>query len=93
MERIVVNRTKELLAIKSRREQRRITIRDIESETGLDKSVVHRWLQNEVRRIDLHVLEGWCNYLDCEPGDILVRETVEKADESPEIINPELLTA
>ena len=40
-------------------------------ETGTDYKVVNRYLNGEIERIDLIVLERFCNYLDCDISDII----------------------
>lgn len=40
-------------------------------DTGTDYKVVTRYLNGEIERLDLIVLERICNYLDCELEDIV----------------------
>lgn len=84
----IVNRFKELLAIKERRENRSISQRDVAEELGLAKTTVDSYARNDVTRFDSHVVMKLCNYLGCSVGDLLVMEQV---DETPEHESPLLV--
>ncbi len=77
VERRVVSRLSELLAAKARREGRgRISIAQVCEETGLARTTVDGYAHNTVTRYDAPVLLALCDYLGCEPGDLLVIEEV-----------------
>jgi len=85
----VLNRFRELLAIKERREGRYISQRTVAEETGLAKTTVDRYARNEVSRYDEDVILTLCNYLGCDVSDLLVIEEVPNGgDESPETKTP-----
>ena len=86
-EKRVVNRFAELLAAKARREDRRITIQDVVEETGLARGTVDNYTHNTVSRFDAPVIKALCDYLGCEPGDLIIMEGAE----SPEIETPLLV--
>ncbi|MBK9751829.1 MAG: helix-turn-helix transcriptional regulator [Chloroflexi bacterium] len=74
---VLSNRFTELLAIKARREKRRISQREVARETGLAKRTVDSYARNEVTRYDAPVVLALCNYLGCDAGELLVIEDVE----------------
>lgn len=60
-----------LVAQKALRERRRIGIRVIVSEAGASRSAVERLLNNTIKQVPLDDLAAICEWLNCEPGDIL----------------------
>ncbi len=87
-QRVIANRFTELLAVKMRREGRKITHEMIAAATGLSTTTVGSWARNEVTRFDTPVVLVLCDYFDCGLGDLLVIETVE--DSTPEMEAPRL---
>lgn len=67
----IINHVPELVKKKKFRYRRRINIRQVERETGLEYSTCARWLKSRVTKADWPVLEAWCKYLDCGVGDLL----------------------
>jgi DNA-binding Xre family transcriptional regulator len=63
-----------LVAQKELREKRRIGIRVIVEETGAARSAVQRLLNNTIREVPLEALAALCEWVPCEPGDILKLE-------------------
>lgn len=51
----------------------RYTFERLSEETGLSIGTVRSWYKGHVERADLAALDKWCEFLDCEPGDILIR--------------------
>ena len=43
----------------------------LSQDTGTDYKVVTRCINGDIERLDLIVLERFCNYLDCEIADII----------------------
>ncbi len=70
-----------LVARKSMREKRRYGIRTIVEETGASRSAIERLLKNTIKNVPLDDLGKLCEWLQCEPGDILRLEPV--PDEPP----------
>lgn len=70
----VVNRFKELLAVKERREQRSISQRDVAAATGLSRSAIDSYAANIPTRYDARVILALCEFFDCTPGDLIVIE-------------------
>jgi transcriptional regulator with XRE-family HTH domain len=83
---ILSNRFTELLAVKARREQRRISQREVARETGLAKRTVDSYARNEVTRYDAPVVLALCKYLGCDAGELLVIEEVEESEDTPELM-------
>lgn len=65
-----------LVAQKELRENRRIGIRVIVEETGAARSAVQRLLNNTIREVPLDALAALCEWVPCQPGDILRLEPV-----------------
>lgn len=92
----IVNRLKNLMADKGRREGRVIYQIDVAQETGLAKTTVDSYARNEVTRYDARVLETLLRYFECDLDDLLVFEEVDapEGDKTlPEIETPELEVA
>lgn len=68
-----------LVAHKELRENRRIGIRVIVEETGAARSAVQRLLNNTIREVPLDALAALCEWVPCDPGDILRLEPVPDA--------------
>lgn len=66
-----------LLSDKERAEQRRITIEEIHSQTGVSRATVRRWMTKEpFRQLDMDVANVLMNYLGCTFRDlVLIEET------------------
>lgn len=82
----VVNRFEELLAVKERREKRRISQRTAAEEMGITQVTIGRYARNELSRYDESIILAMCNYLDCAIGDLLIIEEADngQGNESPE---------
>lgn len=78
------NRYQELLSVKERREQRKITQRIAAKEIGVTTVTIGRYARNEVERYDEEVILAMCNYLGCSLSEFLVIEEIEDGEESPE---------
>jgi putative transcriptional regulator len=48
-------------------------------ESGIRYATVWSWSRGEVARLNLQALDSICEALDCQPGDLLVRETTVKS--------------
>ena len=51
--------------------RKKISKNKLSQDTGTDYKVVTRYLNGEIERLDLIILERFCNYLDCELSDII----------------------
>ena len=60
-----------LVAKKELREKRRIGIRVIVNEAHASRSAVQMLLNNTIKQVPLDDLSAICQWVPCEPGDIL----------------------
>ncbi len=67
-------RLKELIAKKERQENRRITYLDIQAETGISPNTLSTMNQQKIKKIGISTIDRLCAYLDCSPGDLIVRD-------------------
>lgn len=88
MKQVLSNRFTELLAVKARREQRKISQREVARDTGLAKRTVDSYAKNEVTRYDAPVILALCDYLGCSVAEFFVVEQMEDLD--PEWGTPQL---
>ncbi len=63
-----------LLSQKEQLEGRRIRNNEIVQAVGVNEHTVARWPKEDVSKIDVPVLEGFCNYFNCDVGDLLYIE-------------------
>ncbi len=63
-----------LLAAKSDREGRSISLRELQRETGVPISTVMGLANNTIKRVPLDELNTICEYFDCDVGDMLKRK-------------------
>lgn len=77
----VLNRVPVLLAEKFGSEDK-IVVQRIAQDLRLTYSTVERWVKNDVTRADFPILEKWCEYLECDIGDILIYIPGDKSDDA-----------
>ena len=65
-----------LLAQKSDREGRSISLREVVRGADVSVSTVMGMANNTIRRVPLDELNKLCEYFDCDVGDILKRKVV-----------------
>ena len=69
---------KQRLAEKSLRERRTITMHDVTEATGISRATLTRIANIPGYNTNTYTLDLLCNYLDCEPGELLeLRNTSE----------------
>ena len=68
----IQNRLKVLLAEKELRENRKLSYRTIAEETGMSTATLTLYMKQGVGAFDTGTLEKLCEYLNCQPGDLLV---------------------
>lgn len=73
-----------LVAQKELREKRRIGIRVIVEECGASRSAVERLLNNTIKQVPLDDLASICEWLNCQPGDILRLEPLPEEFVTPQ---------
>lgn len=90
---VLMNRLAEHIAIAERRENRRISNRQIAQDTGIAKTTVDAYVRNDREQFDRRVVLKICDYLGIDPVKdffVIVEVEVETAgdEESPEQKNP-----
>ena len=65
-------RLRELMAIKSRRDQRRITYSDIVASTEIRTTTFTRLARDRSEKVALTTVDRLCAYFDGQPGDLFV---------------------
>ena len=60
--------------------QKGIRVADADRLTDMGRTTLYRLYNNEVTRIDFASLERLCKLLDCTPGDIILYEEDERAE-------------
>ncbi len=68
-------RIRELMAIKGRREMRRITYDDILAQVGVSKGTLVKLANDRAARIGMSVMNRLCAYFECQPGDLFIHIT------------------
>jgi putative transcriptional regulator len=66
-----------LLAAKSQREGRTISLRELQRDTEVPISTVMGMANNTIKRVPLEELNALCEYFECDIGDLLKREEAE----------------
>lgn len=66
-------RLRELMAIKSRQDGRRVTYHQITQATGIFNSTLSRLANNRFDGIGMNVLDRLCVFFNCQPGDLLIQ--------------------
>jgi DNA-binding Xre family transcriptional regulator len=70
-----------LLAQKSRRERRRISLRRVAEETGINPYTIYAIANDTIKEYSKEAVVKLCGYLGCDVGDLLTLEDV--PDETP----------
>jgi putative transcriptional regulator len=65
--------------------EKRVKSKDLAEYVGISLANLSLLKQGKVRGVRFHTLDRICEYLDCEPGDILYRDrnkqSIERDDE------------
>lgn len=69
------NRFGVLLAEKSAREKRNISISEVSRISGITRQTLQSWANNAVSRYDAPVIDALCTYFNCTPGDLIIQES------------------
>jgi len=75
--RVLKNRLLLLIQERERAMGRRVKLKDLSSFVGITNHTVTSWIRNEVRKYEAQIVEGFCDYFDCDIGDLLYFEYVE----------------
>lgn len=65
------------IKLKEISEARGLKMYRVQKETGLDAGLIRRYWHNQTTSVDLRYIDRLCAFLDCQPGDLIVRVTVE----------------
>lgn len=85
----VRNRLPILLAEKKFNENKKISLREVASESGVSLSVITSYMNGSVTRFDGDTIAKLCTYLNCGIEDLLVIvEDARFADDPEEKISP-----
>lgn len=84
----VQNRLDELLAIKARKEGRRISRRDLERETGISLTSIQNWANNRVQQFHSNQIATFCEYFGCGIEDLLILVPDDAGELAPEMETP-----
>lgn len=79
--RVLKNRLLILIQERERKMSRRIKLKDLASFVGVTNHTVTSWIRNEVRKYEAQIVEGFCDYFDCDLVDLLYFELVEVEEE------------
>lgn len=74
------NRFLELLLERERRENRRVTQKEISFATGISQQTMTAWVHNNVTKFEAGIVEKLCDYFGCEVGDLLYLERTPDED-------------
>lgn len=56
---------------------RHLTNKEIAEGVGVSMHTVGRWMRGEVTQLNTKVLEGFCEYFNCDVGDLLYMDRSE----------------
>ncbi|MBL8134246.1 MAG: helix-turn-helix transcriptional regulator [Anaerolineae bacterium] len=82
--RVLKNRLMILVQERERRMNRRIKLKDLATFVGVTNHTVTSWIRNDVRKYEAHIVEGFCDYFDCDIDDLLTFEFVDSEHASDE---------
>lgn len=63
--------------------ERNVKSKDLAEYVGITESNLSLLKQGHVKGVRFETLEKICDYLDCEPGDIIAREKTPKGRDEP----------
>lgn len=72
-----------LLARKSQKEGRRITLRRLSQDLEISKYTIYALANNDLNEFPRIVLEKLCTYFDCTLDDVFTVEEGERKDNEP----------
>jgi DNA-binding Xre family transcriptional regulator len=71
----IKNRVEELIAKKRRLDPNTPTsYRDLSEVLDMNPNTVGDWINNNIKRYDGQKLAAWCDFLECDIGDLLYYE-------------------
>jgi DNA-binding Xre family transcriptional regulator len=82
--RVLRNRLLSLIQDRERIINRRVKSKDLAEFVGVKNHTITSWVRNDVRKYEAHIIEGICDYFDCDVADLLYFDTIEISDETDE---------
>ena len=79
--RVLKNRLLVLIQERERKINRRIKLKDLASFVGVTNHTITSWIRNDVRKYEAQIIEGFCDYFDCDLADLLYFEMVDVEDD------------
>jgi DNA-binding Xre family transcriptional regulator len=76
-QRVLKNRLLILIQERERTINRRIKLKDLASFVGVTNHTITSWIRNDVRKYEAQIIEGICDYFNCDVSDLLYFEMVE----------------
>ncbi len=64
----------EMVQRKERQLGRRISYAEIAEATGMTRAAVSKWASGEIVSYRKEMLDAFCKYFECQPGDLLTYE-------------------
>lgn len=64
----------EMVQRKERQLGRRISYAEIAEATGMTRAAVSKWASGEIVSYRKEMLDSFCKYFECQPGDLLTYE-------------------
>lgn len=49
---------------------------------GVTNHTITSWIRNDVRKYEAHIIEGFCDYFDCDVGNLLYFDWIEVEDDT-----------
>ena len=69
----MTNRLPALMAEKQLKENRVINVSVVARELGVSRQYLHKWVKDVFKGYDKEMIDRFCDYFNCEPGDIIIR--------------------
>lgn len=80
--RLLKNRLLELIQERERKINRRIKLKDLAVFVGVTNHTITSWIRNDVRKYEAHIIEGLCDYFNCDINDLLSFEMIDVEESS-----------
>lgn len=80
--RLLKNRLLELIQERERKINRRIKLKDLALFVGVTNHTITSWIRNDVRKYEAHIIEGLCDYFNCDINDLLSFEMIDVEESS-----------
>lgn len=54
-------------------DEKGLTYRKVSTEADVSTNTLYKMAKNKLKMVGVDVIDRLCDYLDCEPGDLIVR--------------------